>query len=117
MGQVITFGERLKELRKSKHLTQAQLGEMVGVIDRTIQRYESGKIQPTMEVINKLARALDTTTSYLLGEETNFTKENQEAKFVEFGKAISVMMAGGEISEESQAKIVNLINRAYYKDK
>ena len=63
-----TFGDRLKELRKSKKLTQVQVSEMIGVQQGTYSRWENGTLEPNLEAVVKLAKLFDTTTDYLLGK-------------------------------------------------
>lgn len=67
----MSLGNRIRELRKKKGLTQAQLGEMVGSDGNTISRWELNKLGMGKEYILKFAQALDTTTAYLLGETDN----------------------------------------------
>lgn len=54
------FGRKIKEYRKKKHLTQAQLAELVNVDDKHISCIESGKNFPSPDLIERLAEALDT---------------------------------------------------------
>ena len=61
-----TFAERLKELRKKKGFSQAQLAEMINVHFAQVSRYERGETKPNAEAMTKLAQALDTTTDYLM---------------------------------------------------
>ena len=64
----MAFKERLKEKRKEAGLSQAELAARVGVTSRTIQNYELGTRKPqNVEVVQKLADVLNTTTDYLLG--------------------------------------------------
>lgn len=51
-------GEKIRKARKSKGLTQKQLGDLVGVPDSTIRKYESGSIVPKLITIAQFARAL-----------------------------------------------------------
>jgi transcriptional regulator with XRE-family HTH domain len=61
-------GERLKRLRKEKGLSADELGAMIGKDRSTIYRYERGDIEnATIDVIPKLARALQTTPQHLVG--------------------------------------------------
>ena len=53
------FGLKIKEYRKSKALTQAQLAELVNVDDKHISCIESGKNFPSPELIDRLAVALN----------------------------------------------------------
>ena len=63
-----SFGDRLKELRKSKKLTQVQVSEMIDVQQGTYSRWENGTLEPNLEAVVKLAKLFDTTTDYLLGK-------------------------------------------------
>ena len=62
------LGERLRKLRKQRNLTQGQLATYGQVSQPTISQLESGWIQDiTGEALARLAKALGTTTDYLLG--------------------------------------------------
>lgn len=52
------FGSRLREIRKSRGLGIKVVGKKVGVNVAYLSRIESGRVQPSEEVIRKLARAL-----------------------------------------------------------
>lgn len=53
------FGRKIKEYRKKKNLTQAQLAELVNVDDKHISCIESGKNFPSADLIERLATSLD----------------------------------------------------------
>lgn len=57
-GEPTGFGARLRQLRKSAGLTQAQLGERVGVVYQEIARLERGDNEPTWPTVIRLADAL-----------------------------------------------------------
>jgi putative transcriptional regulator len=50
---------RLRELRESKGLTQAQLADLIGVSRKTVNTVENGVFIPSTVVALKLAGALD----------------------------------------------------------
>lgn len=54
----MSVAERIKTIRKEKGLTQKQLAELTGLLEPTIRKYESGKVQPKSENLNKIASAL-----------------------------------------------------------
>lgn len=60
------FAERLVALRKAGGLTQKALAEQVGVHVTQIQRYENGSIQPTLDVLRRLAVALSVSADLLV---------------------------------------------------
>lgn len=71
----MTFGERLKQVRKEKGITQAQLAQKIGVVKTTITGYERGNRQPDVQKIKELAKALDVTGDYLLDIDLNSSAE------------------------------------------
>lgn len=63
---VMEFPQRLTALRKERGLTQKVLAEQVGVHITQIQRYENGSIQPTLDVLRRLAVALSVSADVLV---------------------------------------------------
>lgn len=57
-------GDKLKELRLNFNLTQAELGEMIGIGRDRICRYEKGE-EPRYETLMRLAQALEVPASEL----------------------------------------------------
>ena len=60
------FPQRLAEFRKRHSLTQAQLAQRIGTHVVQLRRYEAGSSQPTLDVIRKLATALQVSADLLL---------------------------------------------------
>lgn len=60
------FGFRLKQLRQSKRLTQADLAQQLEITPRTYQYYEVDKVVPPLETVLSLARFYDVSLDYLL---------------------------------------------------
>lgn len=61
-------GQRIKQLRNQKGLSQEELGAMIGVKKAAIHKYESGiVVNLKRSTLLDLAKALDTTPSYLMG--------------------------------------------------
>jgi len=67
----MVFSSKLRRRRVAKGLTQFELAIRSGVPDRYISRYELGKSLPNTGHLRKLAKALDVTTDYLLGLESD----------------------------------------------
>ena len=116
------FKDRLKEKRLEAGLTQVELAGEAGVTTRTIQNYELGNRKPAnMEVIQRIADALNTTTEYLLGSSGAYVVEAQErggAKAVrdieELVSEVTGLFAGGELSEEAIEGAMKALNDAYW---
>ncbi len=72
----MTIGEKIKKIRTSKGLTQKQLGDLCGMADSAIRRYELDKANPKIETIQKIAEALSVDYSYFLSNKSyKITKE------------------------------------------
>jgi transcriptional regulator with XRE-family HTH domain len=70
---------RLRDLRRQRNLTQAQLARLAEVSHVHIGRLEKGVSQPTADFIKKLAEALGVFPGYLLdGEQQNAVAANIE---------------------------------------
>lgn len=61
------FGDKLKSVRKSRHITQLELSKRLGVAKGTISAYEQSLSYPSIETLTKLCFILDTSADYLLG--------------------------------------------------
>jgi transcriptional regulator with XRE-family HTH domain len=53
------FGRRVKQLRRAKHLTQAQVAERLDMSINYISQIETGEASPSFETIVKLAKGLE----------------------------------------------------------
>ena len=58
-------GDRIKKYRIEKKLTQKKLGELCGIADSNIRKYEAGNQNPKIETLQKIADALEIPVSYL----------------------------------------------------
>jgi len=63
-----SFGKKLTECRKAKNLSQKDLAKIFKTSHTTIGKYERDEMIPSIEAAKKLAKILDTTVGYLLGE-------------------------------------------------
>ncbi len=63
------FKNKLKECRKTKKLTLIDLAEQLKTSHATINRYELGVNEPSLDRLIELARLFNVSTDYLLGVE------------------------------------------------
>lgn len=68
------FGDRLKELRTSKNLSQEELSEILDVRKSSISNWETSKATPTFDMLIKIANYFGVTTDFLLGYNINNLK-------------------------------------------
>lgn len=65
------FGNRIYELRRSMNLSQKELGEMVGVSNKSVSKWENGTAMPKTETIVKLAEVFGISPLELLQGKTD----------------------------------------------
>ena len=63
---MVDFSIRIKQLRKDKHLTQAQVAKRIGVTASMVSAYETDIRLPSYEVLVRLADLFGVTVDYLL---------------------------------------------------
>ena len=61
------FAERLKEARKAKRYSQAEVSRMLGVTQQAVGKWETGRSTPDPQTVARLAEILDTPADVLLG--------------------------------------------------
>ena len=61
------FAERLKQARKSKRYSQAEISQLLGVTQQAVGKWETGRSTPDPQTIARLAEILGTTADVLLG--------------------------------------------------
>lgn len=68
----ISIGKFIAKKRKERNLTQEQLAECLGVSNKTVSKWETGKCMPDYSVIKSLCEELKISVSELMdGEETD----------------------------------------------
>lgn len=75
------IGNFLAELRKDKNLTQEELGEKLGVTNKTVSRWENGNYLPPVEILQMLSKLYNVSINELLSGErldSEHYKENAE---------------------------------------
>lgn len=63
----MSIATRIHQRRQEIGISQEDLGLLVGKDQKQIWRYETGRSNPTGDVLVKLAQALDTTADWILG--------------------------------------------------
>ena len=71
----IKIGKFISELRKGKNLTQEQLAEKLGVTQKSVSRWETGKNMPDLSILQPLSVELGVTVSELLDGVKSETNE------------------------------------------
>lgn len=106
----MTFGEKVKNLRNEKNVTQDQLAKAVGISRRTVVGYEDGARYPRdRETYRKLADYFGVSVNYLLTEDEEFIDEagsrygsRGQMQAAEILAQTRGLLAGGDLSEEDR---------------
>ena len=67
------MGERIKELRRGRNLTQSTLAQRLGVTKSVVSGYENAVTYPSYDTLLGLAYVFNVSTDYLLGKEKERT--------------------------------------------
>lgn len=78
-----TFGDRIRSAREEAKLSQLQVGVALGVSDKTISGYESGRISPPIDKLQKLADLFKKPINYLVGADPKDYKISSRLRAVE----------------------------------
>jgi transcriptional regulator with XRE-family HTH domain len=94
------IGEKIRQIRRQKDLSQAWLAEQIGVVVSYVSMIENGKSDPDSELIKKFAHALSVSPSIFFEDET----EPKPKARVHFGMP-------GHLTEDEQEKIIELVEK------
>ena len=121
----MTFGEKVKTLRTTKKMSQAQLAQELGVALRTVSGWENQNRYPKKrELYQNLADILGCDISYLMSEEESFITEASEQygsrgakQAQQILEQAAAMFAGGELSDEDKTALMDEIQMLYLDSK
>ena len=94
----MSLGDKIKQLRKKRGLSQTELAEKIGIASAHLSRLETGKFQPSIDVLKKLSETLQVSADYLLSA--------QELPSLEL-----------KLEDQSLAERIRLLNSLDGKDK
>lgn len=100
------FGARVKQLRKQRHWSQKELAAKVEIRFQLLNKYEGGQHIPSVELLIKLADALDTTVDYLL---TGNPVEESPLANAPLFKRFKALEEMGEEDKETVIKVIDAI--------
>ena len=61
------FSERIKELRQGLGINQVEFGRKINVSKQCVSNWENGNIQPSIDMLVKIAKTFSVSADYLLG--------------------------------------------------
>lgn len=115
------FAEKLKSARRSAGLTQKELAGLTGISYRAIQTWEAGTAPKSLESVQRVAKALGTTSEALLSESDQYIVEAAQRGGVSAARDVDALVnevvglfAGGEIDDDEKDGIMAVLNEAYW---
>lgn len=118
-------GENIKAKREAANITQEQLAESLNVTRQTVSSWETGRTEPDIDTLHKIAQRLDTTVEELIyGERktpaitqnvtnvTNVTKQTI-TKGVGFGAVLAIVISYVKWHSIGWAVLHGLLNWIY----
>lgn len=79
----MNIGSLITKLRKEQKLSREDLGTIVGTSGAVIGRYERNEIKPSVEIANKIAKALNVSLDFLVGNNSVVVKDKKILERVE----------------------------------
>lgn len=130
----MTFGEKVLKARTTLNLTQAELAALTGISERSLYTYEQGDIIPRKSNLEKLAKALHVSVTYLLDESETDTQHDIEKKsFIHkikdaYGNQgaheaqqildhVSTFLAGGDLDDDAKEVFMQSLLEVYLDSK
>lgn len=115
------FGERLKDLRVKRNLTQDEFGLIFEppLAQSTVGTYERGVRQPSLENLVVIANYFNVTTDYLLGLTDEFTtidtfKEENPKELRDFLNKNKVLFNGSELNEDEKNRMIDILTGLFW---
>jgi transcriptional regulator with XRE-family HTH domain len=110
---IMKIQDKIKINRKNKGLSQKQLAEIVGINTSHLSRLENGRYKPSIEVLKKLAAALQVSADYLL---SSTDEEAEEIKIQDQSFADKIRLLDSLDGKEKET-VVNVIDAMLTKKK
>ena len=108
----MSFGQKLKQLRKEKDWSQDQLAYNAQIDGRQISRYENDRVVPSVEVIVKVATAFNVSIDYLLLE-----KAPRRPLQAPQSKLVQKIAEIGPLSTDDEKSLLHLLDAIEAKNK
>jgi len=110
------IGYRISELRKQAGMSQFQLAKVLDIATSTLGMYETGKREPSLKVMNRIANYFNVTTDYLLGRPDK--KDDDNVDYVALDKALdNARSFDGEPMDDQDREILRGILKGYFTTK
>ena len=99
----MTFGEKIRNARISKHYTQKQLAELINAKHNSVSDWEKDKSKPDMDTVELICGVLEISPSYLVGGKSSVPNPELSDEYIELIDLYS------KLSAENQSAIMQIM--------
>ena len=118
----MSFGQKLKSIRKERKISQTELAQASGVAQRTISSYETDlSIPRTSNQLRKIADVLGVTPADLVSDDDRFLISSEEVEYKVEAKRLvaelTSLFSGGKMDEDDMDVLMLSMQQAYVEAK
>lgn len=109
-------GERLRQLRENKQLSQGEVAKLIGVSRPAYVLYETGRSKP-LRKIKELCALFNVTSDYILGNDINTSNtqiENKPKDLIKLLEKEEYTLNGVLVTPEDKEKLKRIIEAAFW---
>lgn len=103
-----TFTKRVKSILEEKKITQKQLSQLSGIAEASICRYLRGDSEPRLDIIARIANALNVSEAYLIGETNEKKADNYKLEIRDI-----VARNRNIMTDQDKIDIINMLYGRY----
>lgn len=125
----MTFGQKIKFLRKQHGLSREELAKKLGLSYWAIAKYETDSRVPDREIVKKIASLFKVKIDFLYGQEEDYTNEPStpswwhrdtpptDIELEEFLKTANIYFDGAPLNEEDKEDIITYLKVKWEREK
>nr|DAZ61579.1 MAG TPA: helix-turn-helix domain protein [Caudoviricetes sp.] len=109
-------GERLRQLRENKQLSQGEVAKLIGVSRPAYVLYETGRSKP-LRKIKELCALFNVTSDYILGNDINTSNtqiENKPKDLIKLLEKEEYTLNGVLVTPEDKERLKRIIEAAFW---
>ena len=101
---------RLKECREKLGISKQETARRIGISQPAYLRYESGDRKPSLQTTKEIAKVLNTSVDYLIGESDDINPILIEISKEDNNELFRIVELCSQMDEKQQKKIISYIN-------
>ena len=102
---------RLKECREKLGISKQETARRIGISQPAYLRYESGDRKPSLQTTKEIAKVLNTSVDYLIGESDNINPILIEISKEDNNELFRIVELCSQMDENQQKRIISYINK------